>query len=110
MYPQARISGNTAVYLGYIHVYQQLYNSLIDAKPTSSIPRSNLITRCSVTLTTRHLSLHIVLQISGMDQLWGIALRAQNTDVSLNAIQYLNNHYINCKFLKLIGVVVFFMS
>ena len=32
-----------------------------------------------------------------MDQLWGIALRANNTDVSLNAIQYLNNYYINCK-------------
>ena len=36
-------------------------------------------------------------QICGMDQLWGIALRAQNTDVSLNAIHYLNNHYISCK-------------
>ena len=32
-----------------------------------------------------------------MDQLWGIALRAQNTDVSLTAIQYLNAHYISCK-------------
>ena len=36
-------------------------------------------------------------QISGMDQLWGIALRAQNTDVSLTAIHYLNNYYIDCK-------------
>ena len=35
--------------------------------------------------------------ISGMDQLWGIALRALNTEVSFNAIQYLNNYYINCK-------------
>ena len=32
-----------------------------------------------------------------MDQLWGIALRARDTDVSLSAIQYLNNYYINCK-------------
>lgn len=30
-----------------------------------------------------------------MEQLWDIALKAQNTDVSLNAIHYLNNHYIN---------------
>ena len=37
------------------------------------------------------------LQINGMDMLWKIALRAQNTEVSLNAIQHLNNHYINCK-------------
>ncbi len=36
-------------------------------------------------------------QICGMDQLWGIALRAHNTDVSLNAIHFLNLHYINCK-------------
>ena len=35
--------------------------------------------------------------MSGMSQVWGIALRAQNTDVSLTAIQYLNNYYINCK-------------
>ncbi|ELU04220.1 hypothetical protein CAPTEDRAFT_219867 [Capitella teleta] len=34
-------------------------------------------------------------QINGMEQLWDIALKAQNTDVSLNAIHYLNNHYIN---------------
>ncbi len=33
-----------------------------------------------------------------MKQLWGIALRAQNTDVSLSAIHYLNNYYINCKY------------
>ena len=32
-----------------------------------------------------------------MDMLWKIALRAQNTEVSLNAIQHLNNHYINCE-------------
>ncbi len=38
-------------------------------------------------------------EISGMVQLWGIALRAQNTEVSFNAIQYLNNYYINCKFI-----------
>ena len=36
-------------------------------------------------------------QICGMNQLWGIALRAQNTDVSLTAIHYLNNYYINCE-------------
>ncbi|KFM73094.1 Ubiquitin carboxyl-terminal hydrolase 34, partial [Stegodyphus mimosarum] len=33
--------------------------------------------------------------VSGMRQLWGIALRALNTDVSMAAIQYLNNYYIN---------------
>ena len=32
-----------------------------------------------------------------MDMLWGVALRAHNTDVSFTAIQYLNNYYINCK-------------
>lgn len=30
-----------------------------------------------------------------MDQLWNIALRASNSDVSMNAIQILNNYYIN---------------
>lgn len=30
-----------------------------------------------------------------MDQLWSIALRADNTDVSITAIQNLNNYYIN---------------
>ncbi|CAH1793285.1 unnamed protein product [Owenia fusiformis] len=34
-------------------------------------------------------------KISGMNQLWGIALRAQNTDVSMNAVQFINNYYIN---------------
>jgi ubiquitin carboxyl-terminal hydrolase 34 len=33
----------------------------------------------------------------GMDQLWGIALRALNTDVSLTAIHYLNSYYIDCE-------------
>lgn len=33
--------------------------------------------------------------VSGMQQLWAIALRALNTDVSMAAIQYLNNYYIN---------------
>nr|XP_042908715.1 ubiquitin carboxyl-terminal hydrolase 34 [Parasteatoda tepidariorum] len=33
--------------------------------------------------------------VNGMQQLWGIALRALNTDVSMAAIQYLNNYYIN---------------
>ena len=37
-------------------------------------------------------------QISGMEMLWGIALKAQNTDVSFTAIQYLNSHYINCEY------------
>uniref|UniRef100_T1IPZ0 ubiquitinyl hydrolase 1 n=1 Tax=Strigamia maritima TaxID=126957 RepID=T1IPZ0_STRMM len=36
-----------------------------------------------------------VSDLSGMDQLWGIALRAENTDVSMAAIQYLNSYYIN---------------
>lgn len=35
-----------------------------------------------------------------MRQLWGIALRALNTDVSMAAIQYLNNYYINGKKIK----------
>jgi ubiquitin carboxyl-terminal hydrolase 34 len=30
-----------------------------------------------------------------MDQLWNIALRALNTDVSMTAIQFLNCYYIN---------------
>ena len=34
-------------------------------------------------------------QVCGMDQLWQIALRALNTDVSITAIQFLNNYYIN---------------
>ncbi|XP_064621669.1 ubiquitin carboxyl-terminal hydrolase 34-like isoform X2 [Lineus longissimus] len=33
--------------------------------------------------------------ISGMDQLWQIALRAHNSEVSMSAIQYLNAYYIN---------------
>ncbi|ESO90146.1 hypothetical protein LOTGIDRAFT_164457, partial [Lottia gigantea] len=33
-------------------------------------------------------------QVSGMDQLWNIALRARNKDVSMSAIQYINNYYI----------------
>ncbi|XP_052272263.1 ubiquitin carboxyl-terminal hydrolase 34-like isoform X3 [Dreissena polymorpha] len=33
-------------------------------------------------------------KISGMDQLWEIALRALNCDVSMTAIQYLNAYYI----------------
>ncbi|XP_076312719.1 ubiquitinyl hydrolase 1 puf isoform X2 [Tachypleus tridentatus] len=33
--------------------------------------------------------------VCGIEQLWGIALRALNTDVSMAAIQYLNNYYIN---------------
>lgn len=34
-------------------------------------------------------------KVCGMDQLWSIALRANNTDVSMTAIQILNNYYIN---------------
>ena len=30
-----------------------------------------------------------------MDQLWQIALQAENKDVSMTATQYLNNYYIN---------------
>lgn len=30
-----------------------------------------------------------------MDQLWGIALRAQSADISRAAIQYINSYYIN---------------
>lgn len=34
-------------------------------------------------------------QVCGMDQLWNIALKATNTDVSITAIQILNSYYIN---------------
>ncbi|XP_064603807.1 ubiquitin carboxyl-terminal hydrolase 34-like isoform X2 [Liolophura sinensis] len=37
-------------------------------------------------------------QICGMDQLWGVALRAHNNDVSMTAIQFLNAYYINCSY------------
>ncbi|MGH0139449.1 UNVERIFIED_CONTAM: hypothetical protein FKN15_063912 [Acipenser sinensis] len=36
-------------------------------------------------------------ELCGMDQLWGIALRAQSADVSRAAIQYINSYYINEK-------------
>uniref|UniRef100_W5NGU5 Ubiquitin carboxyl-terminal hydrolase 34 n=1 Tax=Lepisosteus oculatus TaxID=7918 RepID=W5NGU5_LEPOC len=36
-------------------------------------------------------------ELCGMDQLWGIALRAQSADVSRTAIQYINSYYINGK-------------
>ncbi|XP_033107296.1 ubiquitin carboxyl-terminal hydrolase 34-like [Anneissia japonica] len=35
------------------------------------------------------------VEMPGIDQLWKIALRAKNTDVSISAIQYLNTYYIN---------------
>ncbi|XP_051939696.1 ubiquitin carboxyl-terminal hydrolase 34 isoform X4 [Hippocampus zosterae] len=34
-------------------------------------------------------------ELCGMDQLWGIALRARSTDISRAAIQYINSYYIN---------------
>ncbi|XP_021379697.1 ubiquitin carboxyl-terminal hydrolase 34-like isoform X3 [Mizuhopecten yessoensis] len=34
-------------------------------------------------------------QVCGMDQLWNMALKATNTDVSITAIQILNSYYIN---------------
>lgn len=37
----------------------------------------------------------VCLQLCGMDQLWGIALRAQSADISRAAIQYINSYYIN---------------
>ena len=36
-----------------------------------------------------------ILQVCGIDQLWSFALRANNTDVSITAIQILNSYYIN---------------
>ncbi|XP_028827085.1 ubiquitin carboxyl-terminal hydrolase 34 isoform X3 [Denticeps clupeoides] len=36
-------------------------------------------------------------ELCGMDQLWGIALRAQSADISRAAIQYINSYYINGK-------------
>ncbi|XP_029817497.1 ubiquitin carboxyl-terminal hydrolase 34, partial [Manacus vitellinus] len=36
-------------------------------------------------------------ELCGMDQFWGIALRAQSGDVSRAAIQYINSYYINGK-------------
>ncbi|XP_071963584.1 ubiquitin carboxyl-terminal hydrolase 34-like isoform X2 [Antedon mediterranea] len=35
------------------------------------------------------------VEMPGIEQLWKIALRAKNTDVSISAIQYLNTYYIN---------------
>uniref|UniRef100_A0A3P9L1X7 Ubiquitin carboxyl-terminal hydrolase 34 n=1 Tax=Oryzias latipes TaxID=8090 RepID=A0A3P9L1X7_ORYLA len=34
-------------------------------------------------------------ELCGMDQLWGIALRAQSADISRAAIQYINSYYMN---------------
>ncbi|KTG46700.1 hypothetical protein cypCar_00027517, partial [Cyprinus carpio] len=36
-------------------------------------------------------------ELCGMDQLWGIALRAQSADISRAAIQYINSYYISGK-------------
>lgn len=41
---------------------------------------------------------NIFLQLLGIDHLWAIALRAQNTDVSLTAINCVNHHYIYCEY------------
>nr|XP_033794971.1 ubiquitin carboxyl-terminal hydrolase 34 isoform X3 [Geotrypetes seraphini] len=38
-----------------------------------------------------------IIFLCGMDQFWGIALRAQSGDVSRAAIQYINSYYINGK-------------
>lgn len=43
-------------------------------------------------------NLHVCVQLCGMDQLWGIALRAQSADISRAAIQYINSYYINGEF------------
>ena len=45
-----------------------------------------------------------------MDQLWKIALCAQNTDVSLTAIQYLNSYYIKCRFLEYFNYLLFIIN
>ncbi|CAG2063150.1 unnamed protein product, partial [Timema podura] len=46
-------------------------------------------------LATAHLdSPTTEVDVVGMDHLWRIALRANNTDVSMAAIQYLNSYYI----------------
>lgn len=37
----------------------------------------------------------LIIQLCGMDQFWGIALRAHSGDVSRAAIQYINSYYIN---------------
>lgn len=37
----------------------------------------------------------LALQINGVSQLWDIALRSQNTDVSILAINHVNDYYIN---------------
>jgi len=55
-----------------------------------------------------NVELRVTVQVCGIDQLWGIALRAQNTDVSLNAIQCLNNHYINCKWSYTCSQTIYF--
>ncbi|CAL8351436.1 unnamed protein product, partial [Boreogadus saida] len=46
-------------------------------------------------LATSALDTSASCELCGMDQLWGIALRAQSADISRAAIQYINSYYIN---------------
>lgn len=52
---------------------------------------SKMMRKCFLSVFLFHLS----KQLCGMDQFWGIALRAQSGDVSRAAIQYINSYYIN---------------
>lgn len=60
---------------------------------TTSACRSN-----SRRLTCNCARVSVYVQLCGMDQLWGIALRAQSADISRAAIQYINSYYINGEF------------
>lgn len=55
--------------------------------------------RCNSRRVTCHCAcVSAYVQLCGMDQLWGIALRAQSADISRAAIQYINSYYINGEF------------
>ena len=74
------------------------------AASLSVVQLASVCSRCHfvfkiIVIAKRWMALVSTVQVCGIDQLWGIALRAQNTDVSLTAIQCLNNHYINCKWI-----------
>lgn len=45
--------------------------------------------------------------VYGIDQLWEIAVQAQSTEVSMDAISYLNSLYINGKYCTLLAVFLF---
>ncbi|GAB6022101.1 hypothetical protein CHUAL_006244 [Chamberlinius hualienensis] len=62
---------------------------------TTSMTSLNLIQHIGNVTRTHGHGQTAESEAEGMDQLWGIALRANSTDVSMAAIQYLNCYYIN---------------